>query len=312
MTRMLQRHASRVSTTTAATDMDPLDLVRLRSLMARNIGNPNLRIGLVDGPVMTNHPDLAGGRLEEVGGQHDGACTDAKSAACLHGTFIAGILSARRDCGAPAICPGCTLVTHSIFPETASAKDELPSAAPRELAFAILDCIRAGARIVNLSLALVPRFHRAEPMLEETLNLAARRGVIVVAAAGNQGSLGSSVITRHPWVIPVVACDLSGHPLNGSNLGRSVGTRGLSAPGDRVTSLAPGGQTLTMGGTSVAAPFVTGTIALLWSEFPSMSAAQIKLAVMQSAMPRRGSVVPGLLNAAAAYRSLLATRGEVG
>ena len=39
------------------------------------------------------------------------------------------------------------------------------------------------------------------------MNHAAHRGVITVAAAGNQGTVGSSAITRHPWVIPVAACD---------------------------------------------------------------------------------------------------------
>ena len=109
-----------------------------------------------------------------------------------------------------------------------------------------------------------------------------KRGVIVVAAAGNQGTLGSSAITRHPWVIPVVACDLRGRPTNESNLGSSIGRRGLGAPGDGITSLGAEGQPVTFGGTSVAVPFVTGAIALLWSEFPAASAAQIKLAVTQA------------------------------
>jgi hypothetical protein len=58
-----------------------------------------------------------------------------------------------------------------------------------------------------------------------------------VAAAGNQGTLGSTAITRHLWVIPVVAYDLQGRPMDQSNLGSSIGRRGLGAPGDRITSL---------------------------------------------------------------------------
>jgi subtilisin family serine protease len=93
--------------------------------------------------------------------------------------------------------------------------------------------------------------------------------------------------------------------MNESNLGSSIGRRGLTAPGDAITSLSAKGQPLTLGGTSVAAPFVTGTIALLWSEFPAATAAQIKLAISQASAPRRASVVPPLLDAATAYQSLL-------
>ena len=144
-------------------------------------------------------------------------------------------------------------------------------------------------------------------MLEAALDLAARRGAIVVVAAGNQGALGSTAITRHPWVIPVVAYDLRGKPINQSNLGSSIGRRGLGGPGDGVTSLDSAGEPLTLGGTSVAAPFVTGAVALLWSEFPDVSAAAMKLAVTQSYARRRSTVIPPLLDAWACYQSLLTT-----
>jgi subtilisin family serine protease len=275
--------------------------------MERATGSPEVKIGLIDGPVVTQHPDLAGERLREMPGKNGATCTQANSTACLHGTFVAGILSAKRNSPAPAICPDCTLLIRPIFAETISGREHMPSATPQELAAAISECIDAGARVINLSLALAQPSIKGEQALEEALNQAIRRGVIVVAAAGNQGTLGSSAITRHPWVIPVVACDLAGRPMNESNLGGSIGRRGLRAPGDGVTSLGAEGQPLTLGGTSVAAPFVTGAIALLWSEFPAASAAQIKLAVTQAGAPRRASVVPPLLDAMAAFPVLSMT-----
>jgi len=180
----------------------------------------------------------------------------------------------------------------------------MPSATPLDLATAIIACIDAGARVINLSLSLIQPSTRGEQVLEEALNHAVKHGAIIVAAAGNQGTVGSSVITRHPWVIPVVACDLRGHPMNESNLGCSIGRQGLSAPGDSITSLGSEGQSLRLGGTSVAVPFVTGAIALLWSEFSNMTAAQVKLAITQTATLRRASVVPPLLDAATAYQIL--------
>lgn len=284
--------------------MNPLGLTKLISLMERTSGSPDIKIGLIDGPVLTQHPDLTGERFHEISGNNDAACTRANSAACLHGTFVAGILSAKRRSPAPAICPDCTLLIRPIFNETTSGREYIPSATPEELAAAIIECIDAGARVINLSLALAQPSINGMRALEEALDRSMRHGVIVVAAAGNQGALGSSVITRHPWVIPVVACDDRGRPTNDSNLGASIGRQGLGAPGEGVTSLGAEGRPLTLGGTSVAAPFVTGAIALLWSEYSGASAGQIKLAVTQVPLPRRASVVPPLLDAEAADRAL--------
>ena len=285
--------------------MFPLELVKLTELMERTSGSPEVKIGLIDGPVVTQHPDLVGEHLREIPGKNGATCTQANSIACQHGTFVAGILSAKRNSPAPAICPECTLLLRPIFTETTSGREQMPVATPRELAAAIIECIDAGARVINLSLGLAQPSTQGQQALEEALNQAVRRGVVVVAAAGNQGTLGSSAITRHPWVIPVVACDLHGQPKNESNLGSSIGKRGLRAPGDSITSLGSEGQPLTLGGTSVAVPFVTGAIALLLSEFPFATAAQIKLAVTQATTLRRASVVPPLMDVEAGYRILL-------
>lgn len=284
--------------------MDPLELIRLTALMERTSGRPDVTIGLIDGPVATQHPDLAGGRLQEIHGRDGPTCMQADSAACVHGTFVAGILSASRHSSVPGICPDCTVLVRPIFPKAPVGTERVPRATPRELATAIIECLDAGARVLNLSVALSHPSSGVEPFIEGALNRAVQRGVLVVAAAGNQGTLGSSAITRHPWVIPVVACDLRGRPLNQSNVGSSIGKRGLTAPGDAITSLSPDGQPLTLGGTSVAVPFVTGTIALLWSEFPAATPEQIRHAVSQTSTPRRASVVPPLLDAVSAYQSL--------
>ncbi|WHZ16078.1 MAG: Putative protease [Nitrospira sp.] len=281
-----------------------LDLVKLTPLMQRTTGIPEFRIGLIDGPVMTRHPDLSSQRFLEISGHGGGSCIRAASTACLHGTFVAGVLSAKRDSPAPAICPDCTVLIRPIFTETTADREQLPGATPAELATAILECLDAGARVINLSLALVQPSSTGERTLTEALDQAIRRGVFIVAAAGNQGTIGGSAITRHPWVIPVVACDLRGRPMQESNLGNSIGTRGLSAPGDAITSLSTEGAPLTLRGTSIAVPFVTGTIALLWSAFPKATPAQVKVAITQAAAPRRTSLVPPLLNAWAAYQFL--------
>ncbi len=165
-----------------------------------------------------------------------------------------------------------------IFLEKAPNGDGVPSATPRELAQAIEDCITAGAHVINLSAALRGASVAGDAELTRALTAAAQRGVIVVAASGNDSLLTGSAITRYPWVIPVVAYGPNGQPMGLSNLGASIGRTGLGAPGHNIASLGTQGKAVSFGGTSAATPFVTGTIALLRSEFPSASIQMIRLA----------------------------------
>jgi subtilisin family serine protease len=277
-----------------------LQLVRLGPLMALTSGSAEIGVGLVDGPVAVDHPDLAEASIRPVGADSS-ACSRSSSGACAHGTFVAGILAARRDSRAPAICPGCTLLVRPIFRETA-ADGALPTATPDDVGHAIIECVNAGARIVNLSAATGGPTTRVEQSLREALDHAARRGVLVVAAAGNQSALGSSEITRHPGVIPAVAYDLGGRPMDQSNFGGSTGRRGVGAPGDGIVSLAVEGTSAPLSGTSFAAAFVTGAVALLWSLFPAADATSLRRALTHGL--RRTAVIPPLMDAQAAHQLL--------
>jgi len=279
--------------------------------MEQTRGRAEVLVGLVDGPVAMNHPDLAGVNVREIPAVGRGACIRAESIACEHGTFVAGILVGRRGSVAPAICPACDVLVRPIFAETPTGGSAMPSTTAEELARALCETIAAGAWVINLSAALVDSSPRGARELEDALDYAARRGVLVVAAAGNQGTLGSTTITRHPWVIPVVACDERGWPLPDSNLGNSIGRRGLLAPGAAITSLGARGELLTRSGSSVAAPFVTGVIALLWSVFPKASAAAVRRS-LTPLLRGRGTLVPPCLDASASYQYLVnSTSGEI-
>lgn len=297
-------HVLPAASSLSSSNAEPLNVVNLTQLMKLSSGRTATKIGLIDGPVVTDHDDLSSTNIREIPGRSNGSCTRAMSIACLHGTFIAGILSARRGSTAPAICPGCTLLVRPIFTETPAGNSLIPSATPAELASAIVDCVEAGAHVINLSAAIAQSSSREAQPLEEALDYSAKRGVVVVAAAGNEGTIGSSTITRHPWVIPVVACDLLGRPIGYSNFSNSIGRRGLRAPGLGITSLDTNQQAFRLVGTSAAAPFVTGTIALLQSIFPTATASAVKVAVLNHRTSRRVTIIPSLLNAWTAYQLL--------
>ena len=285
-----------------------LDTVGLTPLMGRTSGRAEVVIGLVDGPVAVTHADLVN---ENIGPVPRGAayvCTHIGSMACLHGTSVAAILMARRGSGAPAICPGCTLAVRPVFTESEENTD-LPSTYPQEVSAAIVDCIEHGVSCINLSLVVRETSAKEERAVTDALDYAAAKAVLVVAAAGNDATVGSNCITRHPWTIPVVACDTRGAPLNLSTLGASIGTRGLSAPVAGLTSPRAEGQPVRLSGTSIVAPVVTGAIALLWSALPGVAAAEIRFALTRGSVHRRTSVAPPMLNAWRAYEYLARTGG---
>lgn len=269
--------------------------------MALTSGSAEIGVALVDGPVSVDHPDLAGASILQVEGAGI-SCSRLHSRACSHGTFLAGILAARRGSRAPAICPRCTLLVRPIFRESAD-DGALPTATSDDVGRAIVECVNAGARIVNLSAAPAGPTMRVEGGLRQALDHVGRRGALVIAAAGNQATLGSWELTRHPAVIPVVAYDLGGRAMHQSNFGKSAGRWGLGAPGDGIVSLS---ATATPGppcaGTSVAAAFVTGAIALLWSLFPGADAGSLRWALSHG-FPRT-AVIPPLMDAQAAYEIL--------
>jgi subtilisin family serine protease len=276
--------------------------------MALTAGRTEIVIALIDGPVAPDIAALPEDRIRKVAGSPSARCAVPGGAACEHGTFVAAMLAAARGSPAPAICPGCTLLVRPIFLEAMEQSQPMPYTTAEELAAAIVASIDEGARVINLSLALVSPSTRGAHDLQLALDFATQRGTIVVAAAGNEGVIGSSALTRHCWVIAVTGCDGWGAPLALSNFGGSIGRRGLAAPGANVTSLRSDGRPTLSGGTSVAVPFVSGAIALLWSEHPSATASEIKQAVLHPHAHRRPGIVPPLLDAWGSYEFMQATK----
>src|SRR6266508_3304249 len=110
--------------------METTYVVKLRELMQLTNGRPEIVIGLIDGPVAIGHPEFESQNIREIPGAIAGTCARAESAACMHGTFVAGMLSAKRGSSAPAICPGCTLMVRPIFAEGPKMNGNMPSATP--------------------------------------------------------------------------------------------------------------------------------------------------------------------------------------
>src|SRR5829696_1127740 len=176
--------------------MNPLAQTRLHSLMNISSGHPDIRIGVIDGPVDFTHPAFQESRIRTVKDSQLGACKNATSIACSHGTFIAGLLCAKRGFSAPAICPNCKFIFNPIFKEEANNTNNknmmiVPSVTSEELANAIIETIDAGARIINLGLGLSSSSLTTYSKLQQAYDYALHKGVIIVVAAGNYGYIGN-------------------------------------------------------------------------------------------------------------------------
>jgi subtilisin family serine protease len=272
-------------------------------------GHSDIKVGLIDGPVDITHSAFQTSNIKTVRDSQLNACKNASSIACSHGTFVAGILCAKRGLPAPAICPSCHVILNPIFREnidnTGYKSMIFPSARAEELSNAIIETIDAGARIINLSLGLSTSSIRIYDRLQQAYDYSLEKGVIIVVAAGNQGYIGSISLIDHNWLIPVAACKEDGRLDPTSNFGPSIGIRGVMAPGINIPSTYPGGQYAHMSGTSFAAPFVTGSIALLWSIFPNATPTAIINSITRgTSFFNRRSIIPRLLNVEAAWNKL--------
>lgn len=105
------------------------------------------------------------------------------------------------------------------------------------------------------------------------------KGGLTVFSAGNYGS---SIPGRanNPDAIVVAATDASDNRASWSNYGSSVD---IAAPGENILSTAPGGSIVSGNGTSLAAPITAGTLALIWSANPSLTADQARQVLFSSA-----------------------------
>jgi subtilisin family serine protease len=275
--------------------------------MARTSGSRQVVVALVDGPVLTGHPDLAA-NVRALSGRPLDQGGETGSRDYRHGTFAAGILSARRGSPAPAICPGCELLVNPV-PVQAHAPDAgAPRAEAADVAAAIVQCIDEGARVINVGVTIKPSA-AGEHALEAAVDYATEHDVGVVVPADPYPA-GAWSISAHPWVIPVVPYDLQGRPIGYAD--RAIALRGVGAPGADITSLGADIEPVTLGGAIVAAPFVTGTLALLRSEFSDATIAAIKFALTQEYSIRRMSLVPPILNAWAAYQFLKSAKSRGG
>nr|WP_055501902.1 PatA/PatG family cyanobactin maturation protease [Nonomuraea pusilla] len=226
----------------------------MAQLWHHTVGDDRITIAVIDGLIDAKHPALAGAKLTPILDLWPGGAASGRKAA--HGTAVAGVLAGRHDGPVPGVAPGCRLVSVPVFAEGLRTSQ-------LDLARAIDLACDAGAHVVNISGGQLADPSEAEDVLARAVRRCREQGVLIVAAAGNDGCLCDHVPAALDGVLAVGACDESGRPLPSSNFGPGSQLQGLLAPGNGIPVALPGGGVGRMSGTSLAAPIVAGVAALL-------------------------------------------------
>jgi cyanobactin maturation PatA/PatG family protease len=191
------------------------------------------------------------------------------------------------------MAPGCRGLIVPIFGDAKFRLGHLfqPACSQLELARAILLAVERGAFIINVSAGQYGPGARAEPVLANAVARAIQRGVMVVAAAGNDGCECAHVPAALPGVLAVGAMDQLGRPLERSNWGGAYRSKGLLAHGAGLLAAHAGGDRIVVAGTSFATAIVSGAAALLRSLTLSrgrdMPAARLRKILLDSALKCR-------------------------
>jgi subtilisin family serine protease len=209
-----------------------------------------------------------------------------------HGTMVAGIVGARSNngLGVASYCWKC-----SIMPVKVLGADGLGSFS--NVAGGITWSVDHGARVINMSLGGTT----ASNTLAQAVKYAHDHGVVLVAAAGNNGSATPTYPAAYPEVIGVAGSDGTDALYSWSNRGSWVK---VAAPGSNMTT-ARGGAYTGFAGTSSASPVVAGIAGLAVSYAPERSNVEIEQAIESSAVAiAAGSVQYGRVDASATLLSL--------
>jgi cyanobactin maturation PatA/PatG family protease len=235
---------------------------RFAAAWSATLGDERICIAVLDGPVERSHVAFKGARLTEIK-DRSSSLELSTGFASEHGTHVASIIFGQHGSPVTGIAPRCRGLLIPIF---GNAPDGgVLRCTQVELADAITAAVNRGAHIINISGGEFTASGTFHPTLGDVLDRCDQQGVLIVAAAGNDGCDCLHVPAAHPSILAVGAATAAGQPLEWSNWGSQYQRHGLLALGENVRGAAPGGKISQRSGTSSAAALVSGVAGLLMS-----------------------------------------------
>ncbi len=250
---------------------------------ANQKGSPEVVVAVIDSGIDASHPEFAGRLVPgydftekepKAGGTEDGYG---------HGTHCAGVIGAAagNGTGIAGIAPGCKLMPVRIFNNSGNTTTGAATAA-------VIWAVDHGAKVINASWGST----LVNQASHDSYQYALDKDVVFVAAVGNSGKNDAkSYPGASPGVIGVSATNASDRWASFSTWGDWVS---LAAPGEGILSTYPmskGNGYRIMQGTSMAAPLVAGAAALVRSQYPHLTQAQVKARLEKTA---KDVIQPGI------------------
>lgn len=221
-----------------------------------------VKVAVLDSGIDLDHPDLAAnvkGGFNAI--NHKKSVDDD----CGHGTHVAGIIGAADNgLGVIGVSPGVDLYPIKIL-------DSLGSGKVSNVIEGLQWCVDNHMQVANMSFGTIS-YSKA---FQKAIKQAHDAGLIMVAAAGNRGAGQTSTVdypAKFSEVIAVGATNMGDMLTAWSSRGSEVD---IVAPGDSIYSTFNNGDYTTMAGTSMAAPHVTGAIALKVQMNPLVTPTQV-------------------------------------
>jgi thermitase len=212
-------------------------------------GSPSINIAILDTGVDVDHPDLANKIVDNRNFTTSNTTDDIYG----HGTHVAGIAAANTNngIGVAGLGYSCSIINVKVLGDDGMGYWSW-------IAQGIIWAADNGAKVINLSLGDSSN----SSTVEDAINYAWNNGVVVVAAAGNDGNSNPFYPAYYPNCIAVAATDANDAKTSWSNYGDWVD---VGAPGDNILSTWGHKYYGSMSGTSMASPHVAGLAALLFA-----------------------------------------------
>ncbi|NEB75055.1 type VII secretion-associated serine protease mycosin [Streptomyces sp. SID14478] len=264
-----------------------LQRVNLDELWQEATGK-NVRVAVIDtgvdikNPQLTSAVDAKSGKnylKKKIKGETNQEWGNASGTTDTvgHGTRVAGIIAARKGKGTGfvGLAPAAKIIP-------IKQNDAEGTGTAETLALAINHAVTQGADVINISQDTANAAEPA-PELQQAVDAALNKKIVVVASAGNDGlggKAGRTYPASYPGVLAVAASDRNNERASFSQAGEWLG---VAAPGVDMISTVPQGGQCSDNGTSFSAPYVAGVAALLKEKHADWSAAQIVAQIEQTA-----------------------------